>query len=209
MTEIDIIKTNISKLADYFESFELRPPELDKLAELKIHYGNITPQVLAFYEFCDGFNANLEGECEGNILSLQDHLEYLTAMKTDEFPLFNTLFPLRSDGCGNFDCVLFTTGIGNNSVVFNDSDYGLPAYIKASSLGSYINFLTEDLILRYQPNGQIKPEFHIDNPDPIDTDWPFNPKQMIIKDPELMILYKDKNYSLLFNSPEELIKYLD
>lgn len=205
MNEIESIKVEISKLASYFDNFELRPPVENKINDLKKQYKDISNEIIDFYSFCDGFNTHLDDEYEGNIFSLEEHLDYLEQMKNDEFPLFNTLFPLRTDGCGNYDCIVFVNGLGNNSVIFNDSDYGLPSYIKASSLGSYISFLTEDLILRYQLNGKIKPEFDIDNPDPIETDWPFNPKKMIIKDPELIKLYKDKDYSLLFNDPEGLI----
>ena len=210
MNEIDRIKAEISKLASYFDNFELRPPIKNQINDLKKHYKNITIEIVDFYNFCDGFNTHLEDyDYDGNIISLKEHLDYLNQMKSEELPLFTNLFPLRSDGCFNFDCIVFLNGLGNNSVIFNDSDYGLPSYIKASSLGSYISFLTEDLILRYQQNGKIKSEFDIENPNPIETDWPFNPKKMIVKDPELIKLYKDKDYSLLFNEPEELIKYLD
>ncbi|MBI3235395.1 MAG: hypothetical protein HYZ42_15390 [Bacteroidetes bacterium] len=209
MNEIDKIKTEISKLASYFENFELRPPVTNQINDLKEYYKDISKEIIDFYNFCDGFNAHLEDPDTGNIFSLEEHLYNLTEMRNDEYPLFNSLFPLRSDGSGNFDCIMFVDGIGNNSVIFNDSDYGLPSYIKASSLSSYISFLTEDLILRYQPNGKIKPDFDIDNPDPVETDWPFNAKQMILKDPELIKLYKDENYAQNFNEPEQLVKYLD
>ena len=169
----------------------------------------MTEAVIDFYTYCNGFDAHLEDSYDGNLFSLDDHLYYLREMNSEEFPLFNTLFPIREDGAGNFDCVVLMEGLGNNSVVFNEAALGQAAYLKASSLTTFISFLTEDLILRFQPNGEIKPEFHIDNPDPIDTDWPFNAKQMILKDPDLIPLYKDKAYSLIFNEPEELIRYLD
>ena len=209
MNEINRIKAEISKLATYFDNFELRPPKNNQIDKLRKQYKNITIEIVNFYNFCDGFNTHLEDNYQGNIISLEDHLDYLNQMNSEEFPLFNTLFPLREDGCGNFDCIVFFKGLGNNSVIFNDSDYGLPSYILASSLGSYISFLTEDLILRYHPNGKIKPEFDLENPNPVETDWPFNPKKMIIKDQELVKLYIDKDYSLLFYEPEQLIKYLD
>jgi len=208
MKEIDKIKNEIERLALYFENFELRPPSL-KINDFKKYYKNLTPEVIDFYNLCDGFNANTEDYCDGNIISLDDHLNLINQMRSGQNPLFTYQFPLLSDGCGNFDCIMFLGGLGNNSVIFWDSDNGLPSFLKASSLSKYISFLTEDLLLRYNPNGSVKPEYDIDNPNPIKTDWPFNTKKMILKDSNLIELYKDKDYALQFDEPAELIKYLD
>ena len=73
---------------------------------LKNVYVCVIYEVIDFYFFCNGFDTHLVDSFDVNLISLDDHLYYLKEMNSEEFPLFNSLFPKREDGAGNFDCVV-------------------------------------------------------------------------------------------------------
>ncbi|MFY0672784.1 MAG: SMI1/KNR4 family protein [Bacteroidia bacterium] len=209
MTEIEKIKADIERLKAYFNKFELRPPtQKNNIEGFKKYYKNLSQEVIDFYNYCDGFDANVEYDVEGAIISLEEHQERIDQIRTGEYPLFTYQFPITTDGCGNYDCVMFLEGVGNNSVVFWDIDYGLPSFLKASSLSSFITFMVNDLIQRFNPDGSVKPEFNLDNPDPAESDWPFNSKKMMLNDPGLIKLYKSDEFAKEFDEPESLKTYL-
>ncbi|MBO6515050.1 MAG: SMI1/KNR4 family protein [Bacteroidia bacterium] len=210
MKEVDKIKIEIKRLESYFDKFELfEPSSTTSIEHFKTYYTGLTPDIKDFYTFCNGFDVHTDDYYDGKVISLEEHLELIEAIRSDNLPLFTYQFPILTDGCGNYDCVMFLNGQGSNSVVFRDSDDGLPSYVKANCLSSYFSFLTNDLLLRYNRDGTIKPEYDLENPDPVEIDWPHNSRQMITKDPGLIDLYKDVGYALQFSSPEDLIKSLD
>ena len=140
----------------------------------------------------DGFDLGLEAGVEGELLSAAN---ILTCYPVFEEPSsLARLVPLRSDGCGNFDCVLTTPGPGSGAVVFWDhEDLTGPAYLLASSLPAYLDMLADYLTSRYRRDGtedqDYKGPFRVGPiPGVLDTEawthpWPFDEAWLRERDP--------------------------
>lgn len=197
------IKNSIQQLGDYFENFELHPPApKSQVEKLRDYFPYLSLEIIDLYDYCNGFNVHLkEAYKTGILLSLDYIFETMKYSRTGENPLFTILFPLRNDGCWNFDCLLMNNDMGNGSVLFWDNGTGPnPDYLLAGSLENYFKFLAEDLITRHHPDGSVKPEYDIDNPDMLEYPWPFNNEWIGQQDADFAKLNTNENFKKLLEN---------
>jgi hypothetical protein len=135
---------------------------------------NIPDDLLQFFRRCDGLNANLQDEVEGQLYSI---MEATSIFPIAEHPdVARRFFPISGDGCGDYECVVVGNGIAEGALVFWDHE--LPegaAYLMAGSFGSFFEMWADHLITRYFPDGTEDPRYIA----PALTKWPW------IGEPEL------------------------
>lgn len=192
MDVIDV-ETVVSRLRNHFDSVDVGAPIGDDYwVLLQVALPSVPGDLLRFYEHCNGIAVGLHDTVVGRIFSGSEMLAHYP-IADDLFPI-TRLLPLRSDGCGDYDCLVTGAGPAENSVVFWDHEIGeAPAYLLGSSLLSYLDMWSDNLIHCYLPDGRYDERF---NPPSIDHwpfvgepeerhPWPFDEKWMIKRDPAI------------------------
>ncbi len=150
--------------------------------------------MLQFYESCDGFDAGLADSVCGDVLALERALSRLPVGKQSR------LFPLRSDGCGNFDCIVLGTGTCEGAVVFWDHEvYDRPAYLLGGCLTAYLEHLIDKLVHEFLPTGERDAryvpsriaEWPFIGESELSHPWPFDERWLGSRDPDAARLLAD------------------
>lgn len=202
---MEAVKKCIERLQGHFENFELRPAaSAEQLKEANDFFTDMNEEIIGFYQFCDGFDCHITdigSDGSGRIYSMEMVHEQLGYMKQyGDNALYSGLFPIKDDGCGNMDFLWLHKDMAQGCVVFWDHETeAKPEYLLGGSFVNYLKFLTDHLITCYHPNGDIKFDYDIDNPDIVDYPWPFDSDWMATQDPELKRIKEDEEYSTLFN----------
>jgi hypothetical protein len=156
----------IARLTGHFRKVTIRPPCPDDLLHLKTVIPNLPTQLIAFYAQCDGIEVAIDDRVRGTILSTGSIAKKLAFFREAR----RCLIPLRSDGCGNYDCFVLPPGPCRNAVVFWDHEVPeSPVYLLAGTFESYLEFWSEHLVAVYLPGGTMDPRY---TPPSLDQ-WPF------------------------------------
>jgi hypothetical protein len=146
----------LTRLRKHFERFQAGDSMLASLGALAAPFG-LPGAVSSFYSRCDGLDAGLADSVVGQLLSVRGSLE-----AREDLPeaLRESLWPIRADGCGDYDCVVLNVPFCTGAVVFWDHEvYERPSYLLAGSFISYLEMWTDYLVTCYSPSGKLRPEY--------------------------------------------------
>ncbi len=148
------VEQTITKLEEHFDCVTLGPPVSEaRIAHAEARYwGRAMEGLSEFYRCCDGLDVGLRDSEDGQILTLKASTRIQSIVFDSGRP---PLWPVRSDGCGNHDCVVLGEGVGAGAVVFYDHDYEIADGLLGSSFETYFELLAGSLIKVYLPNGEI------------------------------------------------------
>ena len=196
---------SIKKLESYFEKFELLPAQPNLLPKIKELYPNITPDLIEFYECCDGFSGGFD--IEGSIIFSLDRIIELTEGRSGDNPLFTILFPIRNDGGWNFDCSILSDE-GKNSIVYWDGETSAkPDYPIAGNLENFFTHFTDWAITCFNKDGTYQFKYDLfENNDSEYYDWPCDVQWTAKRDKALKGWLTKKEYRLLFDTELEAPK---
>ena len=182
---MNAIPESIARLKAHFGKVVVRPPvDRRNIAALRSRFGIIPEELEEFYAYCNGVTVGLRDSMVGHLLPLETSLKF-TPIASDCEPA-NRFFPIRSDGCGDYDCVVLASGTAEGAVVFWDHEvYDGPAYLLAGSFRTYLAMWTDHIVNRYLPNGEEDERYiapHLDrwpwigkpekqHPWPFDESW--------------------------------------
>lgn len=153
------VEKTVAKLEVYFDVVKMGPPVSEaRIAEAEADYwGRPMAGLCDLYRCCDGLDVGLRDDVVGQILAIEQSVGTQDIDFGARHPRF---WPVRADGCGDYDCVVFDEGIGAGSVVFYDHDYydGAAAFL-GSSFETYFELLAGRLTTVYLPNGEMDPRY--------------------------------------------------
>jgi hypothetical protein len=174
-----------SKLSNYFHQVEIGDSVGPGTAIiLKVQIPNVPEDLLQFYNWGNGIKVGLRDHVVGEILSAERLLQLYPISIYESY--ITRLLPIRSDGCGNYDCIVTKPGIGEGAIVFWGHEAPeAPAYLLASSLRCYLEMWSDHLVTCYFPNGEIDPRYvpprldrwpwlgepEMQHPWPFDKEW--------------------------------------
>jgi len=202
---MDTVLKCISRLQEHFENFELRPAvSVDKVMALTSFFPGMTEEIIAFYKYCNGFDCHIQdlgSDGSGRIYSVENIEENIGYMKSYENDnLYTGMFPIKDDGCGNNDFLWLHEDVAQGSVIFWDHETeDKPEYLLGGSFSKYLSFLCDYLITCYHPDGTIKAEYDIDNPDMLEYPWPFDSEYLAANDSKSKAIVEHAEYGKVFN----------
>lgn len=202
---METITACIERLQNHFENFELRPtPSGAQLKEVQEYFNELPEEILAFYRHCNGFDCHITdvgSDGMGRMYGLDyvlEHLGYIKQAPDQDF--HKSAFPLKDDGCGNMDFLWLGKDMALGCVAFWDHETEPKLeYLMGGTFTSYLRFLSGYLITCYHPNGDIKFEYDIDNPDIEEYPWPFDSDWIAAKDARAKAILEHTDYGLVFN----------
>ncbi len=166
----------IASLTSYFDTVTISPKATSEaISAARSAFPSLPDELAAFWNHCDGIRVGLRDGVVGDIFGIETAIRHYDIWYSDK-PDISQLIPLRSDACGNYDCLVAQHQIASQCVVFWDHEtYSQPEYLLAGTLKSYLSFWSRHLIKRYFPNGEENPKFFPWSGKPELTDpWPFD-----------------------------------
>lgn len=205
MSQSDRIRSVIERLENHFHKVTINAAAAaESVARVSESFSQTPGELLRFFEICDGISVSIEDDVRGILFSISQSLDRLAApldldpellgiseeeaehLKTKlapDFEVSKRLYPIRGDGCGNFDCVLMGPGAGAGAVVFWDTTSSFrPAYLLAGDFCAYLEHWSDSLISKFFADGSedqryVGPELDhapwIGEPE-LSHPWPFD-----------------------------------
>lgn len=184
------LERSLKHLTFHFRKVLVYPPEDEReLGNLSARFGNVPDDLTCFYTHCGGIRVGLHDEVVGHIYSVKEAL-HIIPFAFDCEPE-RRFFPVRGDGCGDYDCVVLGQGVCEGSVVFWDHEvYEGPAYLLGGTFSSYFQMWADHLITEYLAGGEKDQRFiapHLDRFPwagiaELTHPWPFDESWMKSKD---------------------------
>ncbi len=116
---MDQIDRVVRRLQDHFRKVTVGRPASEKVIRtLQEKVPGVPGEAIAFWRRVNGIRVRIErgNACEGRIYSVKEALG-LYPLGQEDHELAR-LLPVRSDGCGDYDCLVTGEGIGQGAVVF-------------------------------------------------------------------------------------------
>jgi hypothetical protein len=176
MIQSDRIRCVIERLENHFHKVTVNAAApADSIARVNGTFSQAPDELLRFFEICDGISVSVEDDVRAILFSISDSLdrlaepfdldpellgiseeeaEQLKAKMASDIEVSKRLYPIRGDGCGNFDCVLMGPDTGAGSVVFWDTTSSFrPAYLLAGDFCAYLEHWSDSLVSKFYPDG--------------------------------------------------------
>ena len=176
MSQSDRIRSVIERLQNHFDRVTVNAAApADSITRVGETFSQAPDELLRFFETCDGISVSVEDDVRGILFSISESLdrlakpsdldpdllgiseeeaEQLKAKLAPDFEVSKRLYPIRGDGCGNFDCVLMGPGAGTGAVVFWDTTSSLrPAYLLAGDVCAYLEHWSDSLVSKFFADG--------------------------------------------------------
>mgnify|MGYP002622744374 CR=1 FL=1 len=145
----------VELLRQHFDKIRLRRPlPKNEIAALQLKYGAAADALSYFYSQTNGLYIGIRDYDLGRIFSFEESQKLASLFSHMDSGFY--MFPVRGDGCGDYDCLVVGGTVAEGSVVFVDHEVAQgPAYLLAGSFASYFQIWADYLTTKYHANGDI------------------------------------------------------